>query len=137
MFSLKCTNQLEIKILFCICLIPHSFLPWQGLNDIVSFDVFFSPAQFGGGNYVSKFACYVCIVVYYICITKFFPGGAVLEDGDGIDLVQCYNPRTDMWIDRPTMQIPRSGSASCVLDGLIYVIGIITLFYIIIGIQLV
>ena len=50
-------------------------------------------------------------------------GGAVLEDGDGIDLVQCYNPRTDMWIDRPNMQIARSGSASCVLDGLIYVIG--------------
>ena len=51
-------------------------------------------------------------------------GGAVLEDGDGIDLVQCYNPRTDTWIDKPNMQIARSGSAACVLDGLIYVIGI-------------
>lgn len=50
-------------------------------------------------------------------------GGAVLEDGDGIDLVQCYNPRTDMWIEKPNMQIARSGSAACVLDGVIYVIG--------------
>lgn len=48
----------------------------------------------------------------------------MLEDGDGIDLVQCFNPRTDMWIDRPNMQIPRSGSAACVLDGFIYVIGL-------------
>ena len=47
----------------------------------------------------------------------------MLEDGDGIDLVQCFNPRTDMWIDRPNMQIPRSGSASCILEGMIYVIG--------------
>ena len=47
----------------------------------------------------------------------------MLEDGDGIDLVQCYNPRTDTWIDKPNMQIARSGSAACVLDGLIYVIG--------------
>ena len=50
----------------------------------------------------------------------------MLEDGDGIDLVQCYNPRTDTWIDKPNMQIARSGSAACVLDGLIYVIGTLT-----------
>lgn len=47
----------------------------------------------------------------------------MLEDGDGIDLVQCYNPRTDMWIEKPNMQIPRSGSAACILGGLIYIIG--------------
>lgn len=57
------------------------------------------------------------------CLDLSVTGGAVLEDGDGIDLVQCYNPRTDMWIDRPNMQIPRSGSAACILEGLIYVIG--------------
>ena len=52
-----------------------------------------------------------------------FVGGAILEDGDGIDLVQCYNPRVDSWTTKPSMLIPRSGSGACVLDGLIYIIG--------------
>ena len=50
-------------------------------------------------------------------------GGAVLEDGDGIDLVQCYNPRTNQWVELSKMLIARSGSAACVLNGHIYVIG--------------
>ena len=50
-------------------------------------------------------------------------GGAVLEDGDGIDLVQCFNPRTDDWAQLTNMMIARSGSAACVLNGYIYVIG--------------
>ena len=51
------------------------------------------------------------------------PGGAVLEDGDGIDLVQQYNPRTNQWIEMSRMLIARSGSAACVLNGFVYVVG--------------
>ncbi|XP_067128423.1 kelch-like protein 20 [Centruroides vittatus] len=50
-------------------------------------------------------------------------GGAVLEDGDGIDLVQCYNPRTNSWNEVAPMLIARSGSAICVVKNLIYVLG--------------
>ncbi len=50
-------------------------------------------------------------------------GGAVLEDGDGIDLVQQYNPRTNQWVEMSKMLIARSGSAACVLNGYIYVVG--------------
>ncbi|XP_007891830.1 kelch-like protein 3 [Callorhinchus milii] len=50
-------------------------------------------------------------------------GGAVLEDGDGIDLFQVYNPQMNSWSELAPMQIPRSGSVACVLRGKIYVIG--------------
>nr|XP_057905708.1 kelch-like protein 20 [Doryrhamphus excisus] len=40
-------------------------------------------------------------------------GGAVLEDGDGTDLTQVYNPKTASWTEVSPMQIPRSGSAAC------------------------
>ncbi|XP_039631374.1 kelch-like protein 3 [Polypterus senegalus] len=50
-------------------------------------------------------------------------GGAVLEDGDGMDLAQVYNPKTCVWTEVASMQIARSGSAACVLKGKIYVIG--------------
>lgn len=50
-------------------------------------------------------------------------GGAVLEDGDGTDLAQVYNPKTAMWTEVAPMQIARSGSAACTLKGKIYVIG--------------
>lgn len=53
----------------------------------------------------------------------YLTGGAVLEDGDGIDIVQLYNPRIQTWIEMRPMKIPRSGSGACVLDGKIYVIG--------------
>ncbi|XP_066970554.1 kelch-like protein diablo isoform X2 [Macrobrachium rosenbergii] len=53
----------------------------------------------------------------YVC------GGAILEDGDGIDLTQMYDPHTDTWEQLPPMIIPRSGSAAAVLHGLIYIIG--------------
>ena len=46
-----------------------------------------------------------------------------MEDGDGIDLVQKYDSKTNEWMEAASMLIPRSGSASCVLDGHIYVIG--------------
>ena len=46
-----------------------------------------------------------------------------MEDGDGIDLVQCFNPRTNVWTELASMRIARSGSAACILDGSIYVIG--------------
>lgn len=50
-------------------------------------------------------------------------GGAVLEDGDGTDLAQVYNPKTHVWAEVAPMQIARSGSAACTLKGKIYVIG--------------
>ncbi|ROT77865.1 kelch-like protein diablo [Penaeus vannamei] len=53
----------------------------------------------------------------YVC------GGAILEDGDGIDMAQVYDPHTDTWEQLPSMIIPRSGSAAAVLHGLIYIIG--------------
>uniref|UniRef100_A0A3Q3WSV2 BTB domain-containing protein n=1 Tax=Mola mola TaxID=94237 RepID=A0A3Q3WSV2_MOLML len=49
-------------------------------------------------------------------------GGAVLEDGDGTDLAQVYNPKTCMWTELAPMQIARSGSAACTLKGKLYVI---------------
>ncbi len=50
-------------------------------------------------------------------------GGAVLEDGDGTNLAQAYNPKTCVWTEVAAMQIARSGSAACILKGKIYVIG--------------
>ncbi|MBN3311543.1 KLH20 protein, partial [Atractosteus spatula] len=50
-------------------------------------------------------------------------GGAVLEDGDGMDLAQVYNPKLCSWTEVAPMQIARSGSAACILKGKIYVIG--------------
>lgn len=47
----------------------------------------------------------------------------MLEDGDGIDAVQCYNPKTDSWTKHAPMLIPRSGSVACVLNRCIYVVG--------------
>lgn len=62
----------------------------------------------------------LCISVF-VCIVV---GGAVLEDGDGTDLAQVYNPKTCVWTEVAPMQIARSGSAACTLKGKIYVIGI-------------
>ncbi|XP_023329218.1 kelch-like protein 12 isoform X2 [Eurytemora carolleeae] len=50
-------------------------------------------------------------------------GGAILEDGDGIELVQRYDNKTGYWTEMASMLIPRSGSAACVLGGYIYVVG--------------
>jgi len=50
-------------------------------------------------------------------------GGAILEDGDGIELVQKYDTKTGNWTEVAGMLIPRSGSAACVLNGYIYVVG--------------
>jgi len=50
-------------------------------------------------------------------------GGAILEDGDGIELVQKYDTKTGGWVEVAAMLIARSGSAACVLDGFIYVVG--------------
>lgn len=47
----------------------------------------------------------------------------MLEDGDGIELVQRYDPKTNSWSDMQPMLIPRSGSAACILNGRIYVLG--------------
>lgn len=49
----------------------------------------------------------------------------MLEDGDGTDLAQVYNPKTSVWTEVSRMQIARSGSAACTLKGKIYVIGIV------------
>ncbi|XP_014678911.1 PREDICTED: kelch-like protein diablo isoform X1 [Priapulus caudatus] len=53
----------------------------------------------------------------------YITGGAVLEDGDGIDLVQCYDPWKNLWAVMSPMLIPRSGSAACAVNSMIYVIG--------------
>lgn len=53
-------------------------------------------------------------------------GGAVLEDGDGTDLAQVYNPKTSAWTEVSPMQIARSGSAACTLKGKLYVIGTVS-----------
>lgn len=66
------------------------------------------------------FRLVLCIHVF-VC---FLVGGAVLEDGDGTDLAQVYNPKTCVWTEVAPMQIARSGSAACTLKGKIYVIGI-------------
>ena len=50
-------------------------------------------------------------------------GGAILEDGDGIELVQKFDNKTGNWTEVAGMLIPRSGSAACVLNGYIYVVG--------------
>ena len=50
-------------------------------------------------------------------------GGAILEDGDGIELVQKFDVKTGQWTETTGMLIPRSGSAACYLNGYIYVIG--------------
>lgn len=55
----------------------------------------------------------------------FILGGAVLEDGDGIHLVQKYSPLTDSWTEMPPMRIPRSGAAACSLGDYIYVVGML------------
>ncbi len=55
-------------------------------------------------------------------------GGAILEDGDGIELVQKFDTRTTEWTEVAGMLIPRSGSAACFLGGYIYVIGKTTKF---------
>lgn len=47
----------------------------------------------------------------------------MLEDGDGIDLVECFDPRNNQWKELSPMLIARSGSAACILNGYIYVIG--------------
>ncbi|KAK9502604.1 hypothetical protein O3M35_011343 [Rhynocoris fuscipes] len=50
-------------------------------------------------------------------------GGAILEEGDGIEMVQRYNPRTDSWTEMTPMNIARSGAAICALGSYIYVVG--------------
>ncbi|XP_056263451.1 kelch-like protein 2 isoform X2 [Pseudoliparis swirei] len=50
-------------------------------------------------------------------------GVAVLEDGDGTDFTQVYNPKTSVWTEVAPMQIARSGSVACMLKGKIYAIG--------------
>lgn len=68
------------------------------------------------------------VVPFALLIVGFlflFPvGGAVLEDGDGTDLTQVYNPKTCTWTELAPMQIARSGSAACTLKGKLYVIGV-------------
>ena len=40
-------------------------------------------------------------------------------------MVQKYDSKTNEWTEAASMLIPRSGSAACVLDKYIYVIGMI------------
>lgn len=53
-----------------------------------------------------------------------FVGGAVLEEGDAVDLVMRFDPRTFEWSnDIAPMRIARSGSAAVVFRNKIYVCG--------------
>ena len=70
--------------------------------------------------YTYMYGAFFYLGCLYVC------GGAILEDGDGIDVVQKYDTKTGEWTELATMLIPRSGSAACVLNGHIYVIGITT-----------
>ncbi|CAF1122481.1 unnamed protein product [Adineta steineri] len=61
-----------------------------------------------------------CALNGYLYIT----GGAVLEEGDAVDLVMKFDPRTFEWsTDVAPMRIARSGSVSVVLRRKIYVCG--------------
>lgn len=66
----------------------------------------------------------VLIFLSFYSFKNFPVGGAVLEDGDGTDLAQVYNPKTCVWTELAPMQIARSGSAACTLKGKLYVIGV-------------
>jgi hypothetical protein len=44
-----------------------------------------------------------------------------------MELVQRYDPWNNTWTELAPMLIPRSGSAACVLDGYIYVVGKMTI----------
>ena len=46
-----------------------------------------------------------------------------MEDGDGIDVVQKFDTKSGEWSEMASMLIPRSGSAACVLNNAIYVLG--------------
>jgi len=61
------------------------------------------------------------VVAHEGCL--YVSGGAILEDGDGIELVQRYDSKSGEWTEVAGMLIPRSGSAACLLGGYIYVIG--------------
>lgn len=68
----------------------------------------------------------ILFILYYFVFhisSHVHVGGAVLEDGDGTDLAQVYNPKTSVWTEIAPMQIARSGSAACTLKGKLYVIG--------------
>lgn len=52
-----------------------------------------------------------------------YEGGAIYEESDGINAFQMFDPRNDTWTELPPMITARSGAASCVLDGYIYIIG--------------
>ena len=60
---------------------------------------------------------------YFFTGCLYVSGGAILEDGDGIELVQKYDSKSGEWTEVAGMLIPRSGSAACLLGGYIYVIG--------------
>jgi N-acetylneuraminic acid mutarotase len=50
-------------------------------------------------------------------------GGFTHVRGPGLPTVEEYDPETDNWTAKADMPTPRLGPASCVVDGIIYVIG--------------
>lgn len=69
------------------------------------------------------YSLFVFLNLFLVYALRVPVGGAVLEDGDGTDLAQVYNPKTAVWTEVAPMQIARSGSAACTLKGKIYIIG--------------
>jgi len=53
----------------------------------------------------------------------FVCGGAVLDDEEVVDLMQCYNPASDSWKDLAAIPEPRGGAGSCAFNGYVYIIG--------------
>ena len=77
-------------------------------------------------SYFGEFTHWLLVTVLkplYFSGCLYVSGGAILEDGDGIELVQKYDSKTGEWTEVAGMLIPRSGSAACLLGGYIYVIG--------------
>jgi N-acetylneuraminic acid mutarotase len=50
-------------------------------------------------------------------------GGFTHVRGPGLPTVEEYDPETDTWTAKADIPTPRLGPASCVVDGIIYVIG--------------
>uniref|UniRef100_T1IU73 Uncharacterized protein n=1 Tax=Strigamia maritima TaxID=126957 RepID=T1IU73_STRMM len=72
----------------------------------------YNPSQ-NSLTFVSSFKMTVATFNGFLYVT----GGAVLEDGDGIDLVQCFDPKSDKWSLMAPMLIARLGSAAFVRVG--------------------
>lgn len=73
-------------------------------------------ASLRGKLYVTGIAIEDCNAECYKCVPPPI-------DDCHTDSVQCYDPKTDSWKELKPMLLPRSGAASCVFGGRLYVVG--------------